>query len=317
MKSFFPEIKTYKTQRLRVSDIHELHIEEAGNPNGKPILFLHGGPGASLSDYHRRFFDPQFYRIILFDQRGCGKSTPHAELRENTTWDLVRDIEKIRALMGVEKWVVFGGSWGSTLALAYAQTHPDKVLGLILRGIFLCRREEIRWFYQFGAHHLFPDRWETYVAPIPVGERENMVEAFYKRLTSTDEKVQIEAAKAWSGWEGSTLKLIPDTDTISDFEADKKALSVARIECHYFMHDAFFAPDDQLLRDAHKIKNIPIFIAHGRYDVVCPVKNAWELKRALPQAELEIIPDSGHAADESGTIDALIRATESFKRYYR
>jgi proline iminopeptidase len=308
----FPEIEPFNSFRFKVSDLHELYVEEAGNPNGVPVLFLHGGPGTGIQAKHRRYFDPQFYRIILFDQRGSGKSTPHASLEENTTWHLIEDIEKIREHLQIDKWLVFGGSWGSTLSLAYAETHPDKVNGLILRGIFLCRPEEIKWFYQEGCHLIFPDLWENYLKPIPANERNNLVEAYYKRLTSNDATIRVEAAKAWSTWEGSTIKLIPNKEAINYFAEDHLALSVARIECHYFMNNCFLE-DNQLLRDVYRIKHIPTWIIHGRYDVVCPVKNAWDLHKAFPEAKLQIIPDAGHAFDEPGILEALINATEEFK----
>jgi proline iminopeptidase len=312
MKELYPEIEPYSTFRLKVSEIHELHVEEAGNPLGYPVVFLHGGPGAGISPYHRRFFDPQKYRIILFDQRGAGKSTPHASLEENTTWDLVEDIEKIRTKLQIKKWLVFGGSWGSTLALAYAETHPESVSGLILRGIFLCRPEEIRWFYQDGCHWLYPDLWEQYLKPIPTDERGDMIKAYYKRLTSPNEAIKLEAASAWSLWEGATLKLIPNEENISNFENPHLAISLARIECHYFMNNSFFSTNNQLIENAEKIRHIPTTIIHGRYDVICPVKNAWDLHKVLPEAKLQIIQNAGHAADEPGIIDALINATNSF-----
>ncbi len=310
MYNLFPEIEPYNTFKLKVSPIHELYIEECGNPKGKPVVFLHGGPGGGITKKYRRFFNPQKYRIILFDQRGAGKSTPYAELKENTTWDLVKDIETIREKLEISKWQVFGGSWGSTLALAYAQAHPTSVTELVLRGIFLCREEEIRWFYQYGAHQIFPDQWENYIKPIPAMEREDLVHAFYKRLTSPIKETQKEAALAWSLWEGSTIKLIPDPESIAHF--DEIAVAIARIECHYFVNKCWWRNDNQLLEDVYKIKQIPTVIVHGRYDMVCPVKNAWDLHRAWPEAQLEIIPNAGHAADEAGTIDALVRATERF-----
>lgn len=313
MRTFFPEIQPHKTHKLKVDGTHELYIEECGNPSGQPAVFLHGGPGAGLSPRHRRFFDPDHYRIILFDQRGAGKSTPHASLENNTTWDLVSDIEKIREHLGIKKWLVFGGSWGSTLALSYAQTHPEKVSGLVLRGIFLCRKEEIDWFYQKGCDLIFPDNWEKYESFIPVGERGNMMEAYYKRLTSSDPKMRLEAARLWSTWEGSTIKLIPDPATIGAFDDPHMALSIARIECHFFVNKCWFKTDNQLIENISKIRHIPAVIIHGRYDVVCPVKNAWDLHKAWPESKLEIIADAGHAADEPGILDALVRATESFK----
>lgn len=313
MRELYPEIEPYNQFRLRVSELHELHVEEAGNPRGKPILFLHGGPGAGISAKHRRYFDPRHYRIVLFDQRGAGLSTPHAELRENTTWDLVSDIEKIRRHLKIEKWHVFGGSWGSTLALAYGETHPESVSGLILRGIFLCRREEIRWFYQEGAHFIFPEYWKEYVEMVPPEKRQNMVQEYYRLLTSDDEKLRSEAARRWSVWEGSTLKLIPDAETISTFGSDHMSLSLARIECHYFTNHCFFEYDDQLLRHVERVRKIPAVLVHGRYDIVCPVKNAWDLHKLWPEAELEIVPVAGHAVDEPGILDALVRATDRFR----
>lgn len=311
-RTLFPEIDPFKTHRLKVSPIHELYIEEVGNPKGKPILFLHGGPGAGLSKKHRRYFDPQYYRIILFDQRGAGQSTPHASLEENTTWHLVDDIERIRKFFGITTWPVFGGSWGSTLALAYAETHPKAVEALILRGIFLCRRDEILWFYQKGCDLLCPDLWEDYVSEIPLEERSNMIAAYYKRLTSADNQTRLKAAKAWSRWEGANLKLLPDPNAIAAFTSDHVAISLARTECHYMINDCFLE-DDQLVKNVGRISHIPAVIIHGRYDVVCPLKNAWDLSRAWPSARLEIIQDAGHAADEPGIADALIRATEALK----
>lgn len=312
MRQLFPEIEPYNIFRLKVSSIHELYVEEVGNPKGQPVVFLHGGPGAGLSKNHRRLFDPKHYRIILFDQRGAGQSTPFADLRENTTWDLVSDMEKIRNHLKIDRWMVFGGSWGSTLAMAYAQTHPSKVTGLILRGIFMCRPSEIEWFYQDGAEQIFPDLWENYIAPIDPSERHEMVKAYYRRLTSENESVRLEAARAWSTWEGSTLSLLPNADAIATFGADQTAVSLARIECHYFMHDSWFRKN-QLLEDVSKIRHIPAVIVHGRYDVVCPVKSAWDLHRAWPEAKLEIIKDAGHSVFEPGIMHALISATEDFK----
>jgi len=313
MKSFFPEIEPFNSFRIKVSDIHELYVEEVGNPKGQPVLFLHGGPGAGLSKKHRRLFDPKHYHVILFDQRGAGRSTPHASLANNTTWDLVSDIEKIRKHLKIERWMVFGGSWGSTLALAYSETHPENVTALILRGIFLCRPEEIDWFYQKGCDLIFPDLWEDYVKPIPFDERSQMVKAYYKRLTDKDPMVMKEAARAWSRWEGSTIKLIPNEESINDFSEDRTSLSLARIECHYFINNCFFEEENQLIKRVSQIKNIPAVIVHGRYDVVCPIKNAWDLHHAWPEAKFEIIKDAGHAVDEPGILDALVRATENFK----
>ncbi len=309
----FPEIEPNRAFYFRVSDLHELYVEEVGNPEGQPVLFLHGGPGAGISPKHRRIFDPKHFRIILFDQRGAGRSRPHAELRENTTSDLVSDIEKLREHFGIKKWMVFGGSWGSTLALAYAETHPEAVSHLVLRGIFLCRKSEIEWFYQRGAHWIYPDVWQKYIAPIPPEERGDLVKAFYKRLTSQDEKTRLEAAAAWSGWESSTVHLLPDPETFMQFTSDDRAISMARIECHYFVHGCWFRSDNQLIEDVHRIRHIPAVIVHGRYDVVCPVKNAFDLHAAWPEAELKIVPDAGHSFDEPGILRELMAAVEKFK----
>lgn len=314
-KEFYPEITRVKTYALKVSALHTLYVEECGNPNGIPALFLHGGPGAGISKTHRRYFDPQKYRIILFDQRGAGKSTPYAELKENTLWDLTHDIETIRKKLHVDRWLVFGGSWGSTLALTYAIQNPEKVLHLIVRGIFLCRQEEIRWFYQSGAHQIFPDAWARYEKAIPEHERHDMLSAFYKRLTSETKAVRLEAAKAWSQWEGSTICLKPSEETFQDFT--DIAVSLARIECHYFMHNCFFPEDNYILKNAHRLSKISTDIIHGRYDVVCPVKNAFDLKEKMPHAKLKIIADSGHAASEPGIRSALIEATDNFARKKR
>lgn len=313
MRTLFPEIEPYKSYHFRVSDIHELYVEECGNPKGQPVLFLHGGPGAGISPNHRRLFDPKHFRIILFDQRGAGKSKPHAELRDNTTWDLVADIEKIRKHVGVSKWMVFGGSWGSTLSLAYAETHPESVSHLVLRGIFLCRESEVKWFYQEGAHWIFPDAWKHYLEPIPEKERGDLVSAFYKRLTSSDEKTRLDAAKAWSGWEGATVHLIPDEATFLKFSSDHMAVSLARIECHYFINKCWWRTDNQLIEDVGRVRKIPSVIIHGRYDVVCPVKNAFDLHAVWPEAELRIVPDAGHAFDEPGILHELMTAVENFK----
>jgi proline iminopeptidase len=311
--NLFPEIEPFNSFRLKVSEVHTLHIEECGNPQGQPVLFLHGGPGAGKTPKHRRYFDPKYYRIILFDQRGAGQSTPHADLRENTTWDLVKDIEKIREHLEITKWIVFGGSWGSTLALAYAETHPKSVAGLILRGIFLCRKEEIDWFYQSGASFIFSDYWDKFISIIPEEERGDMLKAYYKQLTSRNEFERLRAAKAWSTWEGSTIKLIPNKEAIDHFSDPHVSLSLARIEAHYFTNGCWFRTDNQLIEDVYKIRHVPSVIVHGRYDVVCPYKNAWDLHKAWPEARFETIPTAGHAVDEAGIIDALIRATESFK----
>lgn len=309
----YPEIEPFQTDFLIVSEDHDLYWEESGNPNGQPILFLHGGPGSCTEPLFRRFFDPKVYRIILMDQRGCGKSTPHASLKDNTTWHLVEDIEKLRAYLSIKKWIVFGGSWGSTLALCYAIMHPEHVKGLILRGIFLVRQKELKWFYQFGAHHIFPDEWEKFVAPIPVSERQDLISAYYKQLTSLDPDLRRTAAKAWSGWEAATLKLMYDSKLFSKFTADEHADSISRIECHYFVNRAFMETDNWILENVFKIRSIPGIIVHGRYDVICPVENAWELHKAWPESTLEIVPDAGHAISEKGISEALVRATDNFR----
>ena len=313
MLTLYPEIKPYARHQLAVDHPHELYVDESGTPDGLPVLFVHGGPGAGCDEASRRWFDPNVYRIVTFDQRGCGRSTPHASLDRNTTWDLVADMERIRERLGIEKWVLFGGSWGSTLALAYAQTHPERVHALILRGIFLCRPQEISWFYQAGASRLFPDYWEDYLAPIPAEERDDLVGAFYRRLTGSDQIAQMHAAKAWSVWEGRTATLRPNNQVIERFSDAQRALSIARIECHYFVNNAFLE-EDQLLRDMHKIAHIPGVIVHGRYDVICPLDNAWALHQAWPNSELLIIRDAGHAAGEPGITDALVRATGQVAR---
>lgn len=310
--SLYPEIVPFRTGRLKVSDLHELYYEECGSPSGKPVVVLHGGPGGGVTPVMRRYHDPRLYRIVLLDQRGCGRSIPHASLEENTTWDLVADLERLREHLGIDSWQVFGGSWGSTLALAYAQTHPDRVRELILRGIFMLRRAELEWFYQQGCSWLFPDAFAEYASVIPEAERADMIAAYYKRLTSNDPAVQVEAARAWSAWEGRTLSLLPDFDRERQFSQDYYALAFARIECHYFVNRGFFDTDDQLLRNVDRLKDIPGVIVHGRYDVVTPVKNAFDLAEAWPQAELRVVPDSGHAMTEPGIVHELIAATRIF-----
>jgi proline iminopeptidase len=313
MRSFYPEIEPYRSGRLKVSELHELYFEECGNPQGKPIVFVHGGPGGGCSPTHRRFFDPGAYRIVLFDQRGCGKSTPHTCLEENTTWDLVADIERLREHLGIDRWAVFGGSWGSTLSLAYAQTHPQSVKALILRGIFLLRADELRWFYQEGCSYIFPDAWEAYLAQIPESERGDLIAAYHRRLTSPDMAVRRAAAKAWSQWEAATSKLFQDEQFITGFGEEQFADAFARIECHYFINQGFFRRPNQLLDDVARIRHVPAVIIQGRYDVVCPMLTAWELHRRWPEAEFHIVPDAGHAASEPGILDRLIQATDSFR----
>ncbi len=312
MRTLYPPIEPYNSGTLQVDERHTLYWEECGNPDGKPVVMLHGGPGGGCNAAMRRFHDPAKYRIVLFDQRGAGRSTPHADLVDNTTWDLVADIEKIREMLGIEHWQVFGGSWGSTLALAYAEKHPERVTELVLRGIFMLRRWELEWFYQEGASRLFPDQFEPYREFIPEAERGDLIAAYHKRLTSDDESVRLEAARRWSIWEGGTSYLRVPDDYASSHGDAQFALAFARIENHYFVNKGFFDADDQLLRDAHRIADIPGVIVHGRYDVVCPVANAWDLHKAWPKAELVISPTAGHSAFEDENIDALVRATDHF-----
>jgi proline iminopeptidase len=313
----YPRHEARRSGRLRVSDIHEIYWEESGNPNGVPVIALHGGPGGGSSPEMRRFFDPERYRIFLFDQRGCGRSTPHSELRENTTWDLVDDIEALRDHVGVSQWLVFGGSWGSTLSLAYGVTHPERTLGLVLRGIFLVSKPEVQWFYQSGASRLFPDAYDRYVAPIPEDERDDLLMAFHRRLTGDDRQSRIEAARAWSRWEGETLSIKGPLTTPPRFNEDDFVDAFARIECHYFVNRGFFASDNWLLEQcAQKLKDIPGVIVHGRYDVVTPLSTAWALSKAWPKAELHIVPDAGHSSMEPGIVDKLIQATDHFAGVY-
>ncbi len=312
--SFFPDIQPFDRGRLKVSSLHEIYYEQCGNPAGKPVVVLHGGPGGGISPMLRQMHDPNRYRIILMDQRGCGNSTPNAELRDNTTWDLVADIDTLREKLGIAKWQVVGGSWGSTLALAYAQRHRENVTELILRGIFTLRKKEVDWFYQFGASEIFPDAWASFIAPIPEDERHDLVAAYHRRLTGNNEQEQRLCAKAWSRWEGATLSLYPDEQRVARFGSDGFALAFARIECHYFINKGFFEVDGQLLRDMHLLHDIPGVIIQGRYDVVTPAVSAHDLSRAWPQAKFEIIPDAGHTATEPGIQDALVRATQSFAK---
>jgi len=311
MRTLYPEIQCNKSYQLAVGSGHTLHLEESGNPNGIPVLFVHGGPGGGTSPNHRRFFNPDRYRIILFDQRGCGQSTPHASLTDNTTAHLIEDMEKIRELLSIDQWLLFGGSWGSTLSLLYAQAHPERVLGMILRGIFLCRDEDINWFYQSGANAIFPDYWQDYLHPIPPEEHGDLLNAFHRRLTSSNEIARMSAAKAWSVWEGRCSTLDPNPDMAEHFADPHFALAMARIEAHYFVNKAFIEPN-QILRDTTLIHDTPTVIVHGRYDVVCPIKQAFELHRLLPQAELHIVRDAGHSAFEPGIIDNLVRTTDTF-----
>jgi len=309
MRDLYPEIAPYRTELFPVDETHTLYVKEVGNPRGLPALFLHGGPGAGCEPYHRRFFDPQRFRVVLFDQRGAGRSTPHASLDNNTTADLVGDIERLRRHLGIDRWLVFGGSWGSTLALAYAEAHPERVSALVLRGVFLCRPHEIQWFYQEGASRLFPDYWVDFVAPVAPRDRGDLLHAYHQLLTGEDELRRLAAAKAWSVWEGRTATLLPDDSVAEHFARPHLALSLARIECHYFVNDAFLRPN-QLLADAGRLAGIPGVIVHGRYDVICPLENAWALHEAWPGSELSIIADAGHSAAETGTRRRLVEATD-------
>lgn len=311
-RDLFPAIEPFKIEHLRVSRRHTVHLEQCGRPDGLPVVSLHGGPGGGASPEMRRFFDPDRYRIVLFDQRGCGRSMPHAELEENTTWDLVEDIERIRTHLGIERWLVSGGSWGSTLALAYAATHPERVAGLILRGIFLLTKAEVEWFYVKGASHVFPDAFERYLAPIPEAERGDLLQAYYRRVTAADRFTRLMAARAWSRWEGETISMAGPSALPARFNDDRFVEAFARIEAHYFVHGGFFPEDGWLLKQVPRFRHIPTRIVHGRFDVCTPLSSAWALKRAWPEAELEIVPDAGHSSLEPGIVDALIRAADHF-----
>jgi proline iminopeptidase len=309
----YPPIEPYDSGYLAVGDGHELYYEQSGNPTAKPALFVHGGPGAGGDVNARRFFDPAGYRIVVYDQRGSGRSRPHASLEANTTWHLVADIERLRAHLGIERWLVFGGSWGSTLALAYAETHPKAVGELVLRGIFMLRPLELTWFYQFGAGLLFPEQWQKFLAPIPHAERHDLLAAYHRRLLSDDAAVRLEAARAWSVWEGATSSLLPNVQREEQFGSPEFALALARIETHYFVNRGFFTHENQLLDGVDNIRTIPAVIVQGRYDVVCPADTAWELHRHWPEADLKIVPDAGHSAYEPGITAELIAATDRFK----
>ncbi|MCZ7485171.1 prolyl aminopeptidase [Rhizobium rhizogenes] len=311
LRGFYPEIEPFETGMLDVGDGHVIYWERVGTRGAKPAVFLHGGPGGGVNPTHRRVFDPALYDVILFDQRGCGRSTPHAELEANTTWHLVADIERLRELCGFEKWLVFGGSWGSTLALAYAETHPNRVSELVLRGIYTVTRPELDWYYQFGVSEMYPDRWEKFIAPIPQAERGEMMQAYNRYLTGADEAKKLECAKAWSQWEGATIALVTDPGRVEDFGEDKYAIAFARIENHFFVN-AGWLEEGQLLRDAGKLKDIPGVIVHGRYDMPCPLKYAWQLAKAWPKADFHIIEAAGHAMSEPGILDQLIRANDRF-----
>ena len=314
MENLYPPIEPFRSGWLAVGGGHAIYFEESGNPAGKPCIFVHGGPGGGSSPEARQFFDPEHYRIVVFDQRGCGQSRPHASLEANTTWHLVADMERLRNDLGIERWLVFGGSWGSPLALAYAQTHPDRVTELVLRGIFLLRPQEIHWFYQQGASALYPDSWEAYLAPIPEAERDDLLNAFYRRLTSDDEAVRLAAARAWSVWEASASFLIQNQDFMDKLDAPDAALALARIECHYFVNGGFFESPNQLLENIDRIRHIPTVIVQGRYDVVCPAVTAWDLHRAWPEADFQLIQDAGHSAFDPANTAALVAATEKFSQ---
>jgi proline iminopeptidase len=311
LRSWYPEIEPFESGMLEVGDGHTIYWERVGTKGAKPAVFLHGGPGGTISPKQRRLFDPKLYDVILFDQRGCGKSTPNASLEANTTWHLVADIERLREMAGFEKWQVFGGSWGSTLALAYAETHPERVSELVVRGIYTLTKGELDWYYQFGVSEMFPDKWERFTAPIPEAERGDMMAAYRKRLTGADRKAQLEAARAWSLWEGETITLLPDPETSGKFGQDDYAIAFARIENHFFVH-AGWLEEGQLIRDAHKLHGIPGVIIHGRYDMPCPARYAWALHKAWPEAEFHLIEGAGHAYSEPGILDQLIRATDRF-----
>jgi len=313
LRGLYPAIKPYNTGYLRVSDVHEIYYEECGNPEGKPAVFVHGGPGAGCDARARSFFDPEAYRIVLFDQRGCGRSRPRANLVDNTTWHLIEDMEKLRELLGIERWLVFGGSWGSTLGLAYAQTHPQRVSELVLRGIFMLTQFEFDWFYKHGTNALFPDYWQGFIGAIPPAERDDPIKAFYKRLTSNDRKTQVDAARAWSIWEAATSYLHVNEDNVHKWGEEDFAITVARIECHYFLNRGFFDSEDQLLRNVERIRHIPGVIVQGRYDAICPMQTAWNLHRAWPEAEFHITADAGHSAFEPGNTHALVSATDRFR----
>ena len=309
----YPPIEPYRRDRLVVTGGHQIYYEESGNRNGSPVLIVHGGPGGGSNPTMRRYHDPARYRIIMLDQRGCGRSTPHASLVANTTWDLVDDMEALRVALRIAQWQLVGGSWGSTLSLAYAQTHPSRVSALILRGVFLLRQAELDWFYRDGANWLYPDAYEAFAQLIPSSERGDLIGAYHRRLTHPDAKIQLAAARAWSVWEGSTLALIPDEERISHFSADAYALAFARIECHYFVNRGFFRQDGELLAGVTRIRHIPCVIVHGRYDVVTPMRSAWDLKGAWPEADLRIVPDAGHAMTEPGIIHELVAATRRLR----
>jgi proline iminopeptidase len=311
LRSYYPEIEPFDSGMLDVGDGHKIYWERCGTKGAKPAVFLHGGPGGGISPTQRRLFDPALYDVILFDQRGCGRSTPHAGIEANTTWHLVADIERLREMAGFDKWLVFGGSWGSTLSLAYAETHPERVSELVLRGIYTVTKAEMDWYYQYGVSEMFPDKWERFLAPIPEAERGDLMAAYRKRLTGDDRAVQIEAAKAWSIWEAETITLLPEPFYAAQHGEENFALAFARLENHYFVHGCWLE-DGQLIRDAGKLEGIPGVIVHGRYDMPCPLRYAWELHKAWPASEFHLIEGAGHASSEPGILDCLIRATDAF-----
>ncbi len=312
MTSLYPEIEPHASGLLRVDDVHEIYWEVSGNPNGKPVVFLHGGPGGGTEPKHRRFFDPKRYRIVLLDQRGCGKSRPHASLENNTTWHLVDDIEALRRHLEIERWQVFGGSWGSTLALAYAQQHPERVTELVLRGIFTVAQDEMDWFYRNGTRMLFPDAYADFLSAIPEDEHDDIIAAYHRRLTGDDPKIRAAAARAWSLWECRVATLMPDPDLVRHCEETSFTLAFARIECHYFVNAGFLETETQLLDNIDAMRHIPGVIVHGRYDVICPPRNAWRLHAAWPESKLKLVDDAGHSANEPGIVRALVEATDSF-----
>lgn len=308
----YPEIEPYSTGMLELDGRHRMYWEQSGNLRGNPVVFLHGGPGAGAAPAHRRFFDPAHYRVVIFDQRGAGRSTPLGEIRDNTTPHLIGDIERLRAHLGIDRWLVFGGSWGSTLALAYSEAHPERCSGLILRGVFLCRRSEIDWFL-YGLKNLFPEAWHRFAGAIPEPERGDLLAAYHRRLTDPDPKVHMPAARAWSIYEGSCSTLLPSPETVAYFAGDVVALGLARIEAHYFSHDIFL-PENSLLDNIGRVRGIPGVIVQGRYDAVCPIVSADDVHRAWPEAEYIVVPDAGHSAWEPGICAELVKATEKFKR---
>jgi proline iminopeptidase len=310
-RTLYPPIEPYRSGMLDVGDGHNVYYEECGNPHGKPAVFLHGGPGGGCNASMRRFFNPDIYRVVLFDQRGSGKSTPHAGLEHNTTWHLVGDMEVLRAALQIDCWQVFGGSWGSTLALAYAETHPDRVSELVLRGIFLLQQKEMDWLYRFGTSEIYPDLWQKFIEPIPPSERGDLLKAYHRRVTGDDPEIRLAAAKSWSAWEGGTITLLPDKDVADSFVTDSVALAMARVETHFFINQGFM-PEGQLLKDIDRIRKIPAVIVHGRYDVLCAASTAWQLAAAWPEAKLRIVPDAGHSAFEPGNIHELVMATDAF-----